>query len=134
MLKVLRFAMLIFGVTVFFAAAVQAQVKSETFTIFFTFQAANVTTEADEVLVAAANYASKGAKSVGIIGHTDTAESKPSNLSLLRAKNVAEALQRHGLPKSVDVVTKGVGTEDLSVPTGRDSREPLNRTVTIVIH
>jgi outer membrane protein OmpA-like peptidoglycan-associated protein len=131
MSNILRFAVLIFGVAMFSGAAVQAQVESKTYTIFFTSQAANVTTEADEVLVLASNYALQGAKGIDIMGHADTAEKAPSKLSLLRAKNVAEALHRHGLPKSVVVVTKGVGTAELAVPTGHST---LNRTVTIVIH
>lgn len=139
MLKVLRFAVLLFGVAVLVAANVQAQVKSppfaaQTYTIYFGFQAVNVTAEADEVLVLASNHALEGASGIEIVGHADTAESEPSKLSLLRATTVAEALRRHGIPKSVVLVTKGVGTEDLSVATGSGSREPLNRTVTIVIH
>lgn len=105
-----------------------------TFTVFFDWDSATLTPEADQILQAAATNFKAGAPStVQVTGHTDTSGSPAYNqgLSERRAQAVASALAADGVPQSAMTVT-GQGQNDLRVPTPPGVREPQNRRVEIV--
>jgi OmpA-OmpF porin, OOP family len=106
-----------------------------TFTLFFDWDRANITPDAQQIIeAAAATFKSEpSGATVQVTGHTDTTGSAAYNqkLSERRAEAVANALVQAGLPRSVMTVT-GVGMSDLKVQTPPGVREPQNRRVEIV--
>jgi outer membrane protein OmpA-like peptidoglycan-associated protein len=106
-----------------------------TFTLFFDWDRANITPDAQQIVEAAAGtYKSEPSASVQVTGHTDTSGTAAYNqrLSVRRADAVAAALAEGGVPRSAMTVT-GVGESDLKVQTPPGVREPQNRRVEIVI-
>ena len=104
------------------------------FTVFFDWDKANLTPEAQQIIEAAAGTFKAGPPvPVQVVGHTDTSGSKEFNqkLSERRAQNVAGALSAAGVPQSAMTVT-GVGQTDLKVPTPDGVREPQNRRTEII--
>jgi OmpA-OmpF porin, OOP family len=104
------------------------------FTLFFDWDKANITPEAQQIVeAAAATFKSQPPVPVQVIGHTDTSGSKAYNqkLSERRAQNVATALAQVGVPQNAMTVT-GVGQNDLKVPTPDGVREPQNRRTEII--
>jgi outer membrane protein OmpA-like peptidoglycan-associated protein len=70
---------------------------------------------------------------VQVTGYTDTSGSARYNqrLSVLRARHVARALSKMGVPWR-SMAISGHGEHDLAVPTPNGVREPRNRRVTVV--
>jgi OmpA-OmpF porin, OOP family len=104
------------------------------FTVFFDWNRANITPEANQIVeAAAANFKSGPPVSVQVIGHTDTSGSAAYNqkLSVRRAEVVASALAQAGVPQSAMNVT-GVGENDLKVSTPPGVREAQNRRTEII--
>jgi outer membrane protein OmpA-like peptidoglycan-associated protein len=104
------------------------------FTVFFDWDKANITPEAQQIIeAAAATFKAEPPVPVQVVGHTDTSGSKEYNqkLSEQRAQNVAGALSTAGVPQSAMTVT-GVGQTDLKVPTPDGVREPQNRRTEII--
>jgi OmpA-OmpF porin, OOP family len=104
------------------------------FTVFFDWDRANITPEAQQIIEAAAGtFKSQPPVPVQVIGHTDTSGSAEYNqkLSVRRAGAVAGALTQAGVPQTAMTVT-GVGQNDLKVPTPDGVREPQNRRTEIV--
>jgi len=104
-----------------------------TFTVFFDWDRANITPDAQQIIdAAAATFKSGPPVPVQVVGHTDTSGSPEYNqkLSVRRAQNVAGALAQAGLPQS-SMNVSGVGQNDLKVPTPPGVREPQNRRVEI---
>jgi OOP family OmpA-OmpF porin len=104
------------------------------FTVFFDWNRANITPEAQQIIEAAAGtYKASPPAGVQVIGHTDTSGSAAYNqkLSVRRANVVAAALAQAGVPQSAMTVT-GVGENDLKVPTPNGVREPQNRRTEII--
>ena len=94
-----------------------------------------LTTDAQAVVQAAANYALQGhATHLIVVGHTDTSGSVKYNvgLSQRRAKVVADALVGLGVVKET-LAVDWKGKTDLAVPTPDGVKEPLNRRSTIDI-
>jgi outer membrane protein OmpA-like peptidoglycan-associated protein len=115
------------------AAAPPPPPPEHTFTVFFDWDKANITPEAQQIVEAAsATFKSGPPVPVQVIGHTDTSGSPAYNqkLSVRRAQNVAGALAQAGMPQSAMNVS-GVGQNDLKVPTPPGVREPQNRRVEI---
>ena len=104
------------------------------YTLFFDWNRADVTPDAQQIVAAAANTFKSGPPvPVQVIGHTDTSGSPAYNqkLSERRAQNVASDLVQQGVPQGAMTVT-GVGQNDLKVPTPPGVREPQNRRVEII--
>jgi OmpA family len=104
------------------------------FTVFFDWDRANITPEAQQIIEAAAGtFKSEPPVPVQVIGHTDTSGSAEYNqkLSVRRADAVAGALTQAGVPQTAMTVT-GVGQNDLKVPTPDGVREPQNRRTEII--
>jgi OmpA-OmpF porin, OOP family len=104
-----------------------------TFTVYFNWDKANLTPEAQQIVeAAAATFHSEATVPVSVVGHTDTSGSSAYNqkLSERRAENVARALAQAGVPQG-SMSVSGVGQNDLKVPTPPGVREPQNRRVVI---
>ena len=71
---------------------------------------------------------------VSVVGHADTVGSVGYNqgLSERRAKRVAKALKKRGVPAGA-MTLAGRSENDLAVQTGNNVREPLNRRVEITL-
>jgi len=105
------------------------------FTVFFDFDKADISGDANRVLVQAADSAKSGSFTrITATGHTDTMGSPRYNmaLSIRRANAVRDVLVREGIPASAIVVI-GRGETQLLVPTPDQTKEPRNRRVEIFI-
>lgn len=106
------------------------------FIVFFGFNKANLTAEAQAVVQEAAAAAkSQGSARIVIVGHTDSAGSNSYNdkLSERRAGAVKDELTRLGI--SADAISaSGKGESELMVQTGDGVKEPQNRRATIDLH
>lgn len=105
------------------------------FTVFFDFDKADISADANRVLVQAADSAKSGSFTrISATGHTDTMGSTRYNmaLSIRRANAVRDVLVREGIPASAIVVI-GRGETQLLVPTPDQTKEARNRRVEIVI-
>jgi len=103
------------------------------FMVFFDWNKANLTPEAQKLIAdAAAQAKTTGAKQVHIVGFTDTSGSAAYNmrLSVRRAEAVKAEMVRLGVPANI-VSVEGRGQTDLLVPTADNVREPQNRRATI---
>ncbi len=103
------------------------------FMVFFDWNKANLTPEAQKLIAdAAAQAKTTGAKQVHIVGFTDTSGSAAYNmrLSVRRAEAVKAEMVRLGVPANI-ISVEGRGQTDLLVPTADNVREPQNRRATI---
>lgn len=104
--------------------------------VYFPFNESVLTTDAQSVVQAAANYALQGnATRLVVVGHTDTSGSVKYNLALSerRAKVVADSLVGLGVNKE-KIGVDWKGKSDLAVPTPNGVKEPLNRRSTIDVN
>ena len=104
--------------------------------VYFPFDQSVLTTDAQAVVQAAANYALQGnATRLVVVGHTDTSGSVKYNLALSerRAKVVADSLVGLGVNKD-KIGVDWKGKSDLAVPTPNGVKEPLNRRSTIDVN
>lgn len=122
-------------------AAVQPQAAQaaaggpRAFTIFFEFDKALISADADRVIAQAAETAKAGVFTrIRATGHTDTVGTARYNmaLSIRRANAVRDVLVREGIP-ATQIVVVGRGETQLLVPTPDSINEPRNRRVEIVI-
>ncbi len=107
--------------------------KPKDFLVFFDWDKYNLTPEAMKIIADAVAAAKQsGAKSIKIVGHTDTSGSPAYNLRLSerRAQSVAAQMVRLGIP-ATSISTIGRGQQDLLVPTKDGVREPQNRRASI---
>jgi outer membrane protein OmpA-like peptidoglycan-associated protein len=103
------------------------------FVVFFDFNKASLTPEAQAVISqAVSTVKSNGAARILITGHTDTVGSDRYNqrLSIRRAEVVKEAMQNGGVEGSA-ISIEGKSFHDPLVPTGPGVREPQNRRAVI---
>jgi OmpA-OmpF porin, OOP family len=117
------------------AAAAAAGAGPRAFTVFFEFDKAAISGDADRVLVQAAETAKSGVFTrIRATGHTDTVGTARYNmaLSIRRANAVRDVLVREGIP-ATQIVVVGRGETQLLVPTPDNINEPRNRRVEIVI-
>ena len=106
------------------------------FVVYFPFDQSILTTDAQAVVQAAANYAGQGhATRIVVVGHTDTSGSARYNvrLSERRARTVADALVGLGVDQQA-LAVDWKGEADPAVSTGDGVKEPLNRRATIDIN
>jgi outer membrane protein OmpA-like peptidoglycan-associated protein len=103
------------------------------FIVFFGFNKANLTAEAQAVVAEAAAAAKgQGSARIVVVGHTDTVGSNAYNeaLSLRRASAVKDELARLGVAPDA-ISTSGRGESELLVQSGDGVKEPQNRRATI---
>jgi outer membrane protein OmpA-like peptidoglycan-associated protein len=104
------------------------------FTVYFGWNRSWVGPAGMAILQQATNvYRGGGVVTVQVTGYTDTSGSARYNqrLSVLRARHVAHALAKMGVPWKAMAIS-GRGENDLAVPTPNGVREPRNRRVTVV--
>ena len=109
--------------------------EARQFIVYFEFDKSDLTTDAQAVVQAAADYAKAGnAARIVVVGHTDTSGSAAYNIRLSerRAKTVADALAGLGVDGS-KLAVDWKGEADPAVATGDGVKEPLNRRSTIDI-
>ena len=108
---------------------------AKNFIVFFDFDKAAVTPEADRIIMQAAAAAKQtGAARIDLSGHTDMAGSDKYNMALSqkRADAVKAQLVKQGVPAGqIITVAKGESTPMVKTPDG--VREPQNRRVEIVL-
>ncbi len=101
--------------------------------MYFPFDQAVLTSDAQAVVQAAADYAKAGnAARVVVVGHADTSGSAAYNIRLSerRAKAVADALAGQGVD-GTKLAVDWKGESAPAVATGDGVKEPLNRRSTI---
>jgi OmpA-OmpF porin, OOP family len=106
--------------------------QASNLTVYFAFDKADLTPDAQAVIADAATRAKADSDKSIVVGFTDTSGSAAYNLGLSerRAKAVADELVAQGVPAdSIDVSWRG--KTDLAVPTPDGVKEPLNRRATI---
>ena len=104
------------------------------FTVYFDFNSVTLTPEARAVVKqAAATARSAPMTHITVTGHTDTVGSAETNqrLSERRAAVVRDELVKNGVPAD-EIVARGVGKNELAVPTAEGVKEPRNRRSVIV--
>jgi outer membrane protein OmpA-like peptidoglycan-associated protein len=105
----------------------------KTFIVFFDFNKANLTGEAESVVTEAVKTAKQnGFVKVMVVGHTDTVGSDSYNqaLSVRRAQSVKDEMVRQGMD-GTSISIEGKSFHDPLVPTGPGVREPQNRRAVI---
>ncbi len=115
--------------------APRAEAASRSFIVYFPFDQAELTEQAERVVQDAAAYDARiGGGRVTVVGYTDAAGAEGYNeaLSQHRSQVVREALAAAGVQESrVNMAWRG--EHDQAVPTPAGVKEPANRRVTIVI-
>ena len=109
-------------------------VQRQVFLVFFDWDKDTITPQGMDVVRQAADaWRAGGMVTIHVTGYTDASGSAGYNqrLSERRANNVANALQRFGVPRQAMDVS-GRGKNDQRVPTADGVREPQNRRVEIV--
>jgi outer membrane protein OmpA-like peptidoglycan-associated protein len=104
-------------------------------TVYFSLGGAELSADARSVIDAAvADVKGQNSKRVKVIGYTDTSGSSDANeqLSVRRAKSVADELAAQGVPRDM-IDVSGRGESDLAVPTGDGVVEAKNRRATIEV-
>ena len=115
------------------AAVAPAPLKN--YIVFFDFDQASITAQAQAILEQAAATAKKGhVVHIQLTGHTDLTGSGEYNqkLSVRRAEAVKAALVKLGLDAS-EINVQGKGKSDPLVPTKDGVRQPQNRRVEILL-
>ncbi len=117
-------------------AVAPARAAQANFLVFFDFNSAVVTPEAEQSLRLAIDRAAAYGTGpvVSVVGHTDASGGDAYNraLGMRRAEAVAAKLTELGL-KAVSVSTVSVGESDPLVPTADGVREPQNRRATVTL-
>lgn len=116
------------------AAPVVAPVP-QSYMVFFDFDKATLTPEAQRIIASAAEDFKKGTYVRLIVtGHTDTMGTVQYNqkLSDRRAATVRGEFERLGVP-AAEIMAKGAGKGSLMVPTADQVREAQNRRAEIVL-
>jgi len=117
-------------------AAPKVAPVAQSYMVFFDFDKATLTAEAERIIASAAQDFKSG-KYVRLVitGHTDTMGKPKYNqkLSVRRANAVKEAFVKLGVPP-VEIAAAGVGENGLMVPTSDQVREAQNRRAEIVFN
>lgn len=107
----------------------------QSYMVFFDFDRAVLTPEAQRIIASAAQDYNKGRYvRISVTGHTDTMGANRYNqrLSERRAAAVKAEMERLGVSATV-VMTSGLGESSLMVPTNNQVREAQNRRAEIVL-
>jgi outer membrane protein OmpA-like peptidoglycan-associated protein len=114
--------------------APKVQLQPKEFIVFFDFDQAKLTPEAQKIVNDAAAEARKGYVRIKLSGHADRAGSSQYNvgLSQRRADSVMSELRRLGV-SSADIATEAKGEAEPLVPTADGVPEPQNRRVEIMM-
>jgi outer membrane protein OmpA-like peptidoglycan-associated protein len=107
----------------------------QSYMVFFDFDQATLTPEAQRIIASAAQDFNRGKYvRINVTGHTDTTGGSRYNqrLSERRAATVQAAMARLGVPAAV-INTAGLGKSALLVPTNDNVREAQNRRAEIVL-
>jgi OOP family OmpA-OmpF porin len=110
-------------------------VEAASYLVFFDLNSAKLSPEATEIVTQAVETAkNRPDEPVMITGFTDTTGTPQYNLRLSkrRAQSVADGMVARGIDAG-RLTTKGVGENDLLVPTGDGVAEPQNRRAQIAI-
>ena len=109
-----------------------ASSQPRTFNIFFDFESVELSAGAAELTEALAREILPSAR-VTLIGHADTAKSKPDRISYTRGNEVLKYfLRKQSLAKvRFNVLANGISTP--LVRTGPNIKEPQNRRVEVTI-
>jgi OOP family OmpA-OmpF porin len=105
------------------------------FLVFFDFNKALVTPDAQKIIEqAAAEFKKAGKSRLDLVGHADRSGSDRYNLalSLRRAEAVKAALVKQGVAAGA-ITMSGKGESQPLVPTADGAREPQNRRVEIIL-
>lgn len=108
-------------------------IENAMYLIFFNWDSSTIDGSAENVINAVVTESRKtGARSVSVVGYTDTsgAQSYNKRLAFKRANAVKDALIKAGLSANM-IVSDARGETDLLVPTDDNTREPANRRVAI---
>ncbi len=114
---------------------VPAPVAEQNFTVFFDFDKSILGPEAKRIIASAVQQFNKdGTARITVTGHTDTVGTPEYNkrLSERRASAVEEEIRRHGISPQ-NIAKRGVGENDLLIPTADGVREAQNRRAEIVL-
>jgi outer membrane protein OmpA-like peptidoglycan-associated protein len=99
--------------------------------VYFGFEMAEMTPEAFSLVKELAGKFKAGQyREVILIGHADTAEENPDELSRQRAETVRDALTALGID-GFDISVEGWGIRGQPYPRGAGVREPMNRPVEV---
>lgn len=112
-----------------------APAPARDYLVFFEFDSANLTPEAQDVLQQAASSAQEGRPTmVNVTGHADRAGPSDYNmrLSMQRAEAVARYMAAQGVSQQ-DMAIEAEGETQPLVPTADGVREPQNRRVMIKV-
>ncbi len=114
--------------------APKVQLQPKEFIVFFDFDQAKLSPEAQKILNDAAAEAKKGYVRIKLAGHADRSGSSQYNvgLSQRRANSVEAELRRLGV-SSADIATEAKGEAEPLVPTADGVPEPQNRRVEIMM-
>ncbi|MCL2468991.1 MAG: OmpA family protein [Alphaproteobacteria bacterium] len=107
----------------------------QNYMVFFDFDKSVITAEAERIIASAAeSFRAGNYVRLIVTGHTDTMGTARYNqaLSERRAAAVKAAFIRHGIPAS-DITPRGVGKNELMIPTADQVREAQNRRAEIVM-
>lgn len=116
------------------AAPAPAPTISRNFTVFFDWNKAVLSADAQQVLNNVISNAKTGKiAAIQVSGYTDTSGSPDYNLKLSqqRAEAVREYLVSKGVPAG-EIAVQAKGETDLLVPTADNVREPSNRRAVII--
>ena len=125
----------VFGAAGIFLAGFADQAalaEPQTFMLFFDHQSAELLPFAQAILLVIKPLIKPNSRTA-IVGHADTSERGPDELSLARANAVATALTRTTLPPGATLVPSSKGTSELRTRTGLNEEEATNRYVSITI-
>jgi outer membrane protein OmpA-like peptidoglycan-associated protein/opacity protein-like surface antigen len=109
--------------------------EARDFTVYFAFNSARLTGEAQAVVAQAAGYAKQSpSPKIAVTGYTDTSGSAAYNmiLSKRRANAVATGLKAEGVPGDA-ITVSGKGESELAVPTRNGVAKPANRRTVIEV-
>lgn len=114
---------------------VAAPVAEQNFTVFFDFDKSVLGPEAKRIVASAVQQFKKdGLARISITGHTDTVGTPEYNkrLSDRRATAVEEEIKKYGISPQ-HIAKRGVGENDLLIPTADGVREAQNRRAEILL-
>jgi outer membrane protein OmpA-like peptidoglycan-associated protein len=109
-----------------------AMAEPQSFSIYFDKQSSELLPSAKGILIVIKPLMKPNTRTT-IVGHADTSESNPDELSLARANAIVAMLENLNMPAGAVLLPSGKGTSELRMPTAPNVPEPVNRYVSITI-